>query len=202
MSTAGQMCCLVSDGDRGIEVAKFGGFFARVEIVIWLCGRQPTCGKTEIVGQLRRALIGCSELRARRSVRFAVAAAAGCQALGGGKSRPLGEDRRCSLCSVGHSRCLPSRQSVWCFRTTEQLNNDGAAYMLQPEHFSHTQEGNTHTRARQVVRSESQARLVWLWFVFWLTMMMRTPTTPPPHLEATVLCTTPIPTLILRNTEP
>lgn len=159
MSTAGQMCCLVSDGDRGIEVAKFGGFFARVEIVIWLCGRQPTCGKTEIVGQLRRALIGCSELRARRSVRFALAAAAACQALGGGKSRPSGGDRLCSLYSVGYSRCLSSRQSVWCFRTTEHLNNDGAAYMLQPKHFSHTQEGNTHTRARQVVRIASKVGL-------------------------------------------
>jgi hypothetical protein len=45
MPTAGQMCCLVSDGDRGIEVTKFGGFFARVEIVISLCGRSPPTEK-------------------------------------------------------------------------------------------------------------------------------------------------------------
>ena len=50
MSTAGQMCCLVSDGDRGIEVAKFGGFFARVEIVIWLCGRSPPTEKLKLWG--------------------------------------------------------------------------------------------------------------------------------------------------------
>lgn len=50
MSTAGQMCCLVSDGDRGIEVTKFGGFFARVEIVISLCGRCPPAEKLEMWG--------------------------------------------------------------------------------------------------------------------------------------------------------
>jgi hypothetical protein len=50
MSTAGQMCCLVSDGDRGIEVTKFGGFFARVEIVISLCGRSPPAEKLEMWG--------------------------------------------------------------------------------------------------------------------------------------------------------
>lgn len=48
MSTAGQMCCLVSDGDREIEVTKFGGFVARVEIVISLCGRSPHAEKLEL----------------------------------------------------------------------------------------------------------------------------------------------------------
>ena len=148
MSTAGQMCCLVSDGDRGIEVAKFGGFFARVEIVIWLCGRQPTCGKTEIVGRLKRALIGCSELRARRSVRFAVAAAAGCQALGGGKSRPLGEDRRCSLCSVGHSP-LPlveaERLVLSNDRATEQRCS--SLHVATKTLFSHTRRQHAYTSA-------------------------------------------------------
>ncbi len=52
MSTAGQMCCLVSDGDRGIEVAKFGGFFARVEIVISLCGSSPPAEKLKLWGRL------------------------------------------------------------------------------------------------------------------------------------------------------
>jgi len=69
------MCCLVSDGDRGIEVTKFGGFFARVEIVISLCGRSPLAEKLELWVQMLIDSIGRSELRARRSVLLFFAAA-------------------------------------------------------------------------------------------------------------------------------
>jgi hypothetical protein len=52
---------------RGREIWGFLRSSRNCDFVVWA---QPTCGKTRIVGQTEIHLIGCSELRARRSVRF------------------------------------------------------------------------------------------------------------------------------------
>jgi len=58
MSTTGQRCCLVSDGDRGIEVAKFGVSShtrRNCDFVVW-AGAAHQRGKTRIVGRRENRL--------------------------------------------------------------------------------------------------------------------------------------------------